>query len=489
MLGGAAIRRASAVGLAIAVALLASAAPAGAAHPAALGHAGRWLTDAGGRVVVPHGVAVMDFDAAHLPAAIGFGGDDAAFLAAHGFDVVRVGFNWSGVEPQPGVFDRAYVRSLRTTVRTLGAHGIYSLLDLHQEGYGPATGTDGAPDWATLTDGAPNTHLGFGPDYFANPALLRAFDNLFGNAPGPGGIGLADRYAAMAAMLARTFRGERHLLGYELFNEPYPGSQYATCMSPSGCPVFDAQLSAFYRRVIAQVRAADGRHLIFYEPNLFFDFGSDTHLDNPGGGDARTGFAFHDYCLGAGAGDALPPAPGNGPGCTVEEQRVFDNANAYATRSGAPLINTEWAATDDAGTVARVADELDANRIPWTFWNYNSPRFVKDPRQPPAGANVNETALRILDRPYPRAVAGTPTAWHWDASARRFTLSYSTAPPARVRLNGRATTEVWAGRIQFPSGYRATVRGARVISRRGAAVVRLRARRGARRVELAIGPR
>src|SRR5207245_3587996 len=127
------------------------------------------LTDVQGRVEVPHGVAVMDFGSVHLPAAVGFGEDDAAFLAAHGFDVVRVGFNWAGVEPRPVVIDPAYVQSLLGTVRTLAAHRIYSVLDLHQDGYGPETGVDGAPDWATLTDGAPNTHLGFGPDYFANP--------------------------------------------------------------------------------------------------------------------------------------------------------------------------------------------------------------------------------------------------------------------------------------------------------------------------------
>jgi endoglycosylceramidase len=399
-----------------------------------------------------------------------------------------VGFNWSGIEPRPGVIDDGYVRSLLGTVRTLGAHGIYSLLDVHQDGYGPETGTDGAPNWATLTDGAPNTHLGFGPDYFANPALLRAFDNLFGNASGPGGAGVADRYGAMLAALGRVFRNEPYLLGYELINEPYPGSQYATCMNPAGCPVFDAQLSAFYRRVTSALRKADTTHLVFDEPNLFFDFGSNTNLSDPSGSDPRTGFAFHDYCLGAGAGDALPPIPGSGPGCAVEEQQVFDDAIAYASRSGSGLINTEWAATDDMSAVARVADELDANRIPWTYWNYNSPRFVKDPSKPPSGANVNAQALAILDRPYPRAVAGSPESWRWDSMKRTFSLSYSTAPPAGVHLSPTTLTEIWVGRLHFPNGYRVKVTGASAVSRPGADLLTLRARRGARPVTVEISP-
>ena len=33
--------------------------------------------------------------------------------------------------------------------------------------------------------------------------------------------------------------------------------------------MFDAQLSAFYRRVLASVRSADRSHLVFYEPILW----------------------------------------------------------------------------------------------------------------------------------------------------------------------------------------------------------------------------
>jgi len=78
------------------VLLLAAAAalvPEAAAGTPTLRHAGRWMTDSRGRTVVLHGVAIMDFGPKHLPAVQGFSADDAAFLAAHGFNVARVGFN------------------------------------------------------------------------------------------------------------------------------------------------------------------------------------------------------------------------------------------------------------------------------------------------------------------------------------------------------------------------------------------------------------
>ena len=64
---------------------------------------------------------------------------------------------------------------------------------------------------------------------------------------------------------------------------------------------------------------------------------------------------------------------------------VFDNGIAYGTRARQALIVTEWAATDDLGITRRMTDELDSNRLPWTFWQYNSKRLVGDPSKPPAG--------------------------------------------------------------------------------------------------------
>ncbi len=465
----------------ITAALLAAALvpPAAQAASRPTGHVGRWFTDHHGRVLTPHGVAVMDFADPHLPEALGFSDDDARFLADHGFDVVRVGMNWSGIEPQRDQISGSYLASIRRTVRLLARRGIKSILDIHQDGYGPMTGTDGAPDWATVTDGAPNNKVAFGADYFVNPALERAFDNLWSN-----GAGMADQFAEMVAALGRTFRDEPGMVGYDLFNEPWPGSQYSSCMSPQGCPVFDQLLSAWYRRVIAALKRTDPRHLAFVEPNLFFDFGANTNLGDTGG----DGFAFHDYCLGAGAGDALPTVPNNGTPCGIEESMVIANATAFAEKAGLAVINTEWAATDDLVTTARVADELDAGRVPWTFWEYASPRLVADPHKPPKGENLNAPALAILDRPYPRAVAGVPRRWKWDAQSRTFELDYTTALAAPSESPSRTTT-VWTSPLHYPRGYKVAVDGARVISRPNARVLRLRTLPRSGHVELRLTPR
>ena len=70
-------------------ALLALAPAASAAPVLPLGHAGRWITDAQGRVVNLHGINMVYKRPPYAPDAVGFGDDDAAFLASEGFNAVR----------------------------------------------------------------------------------------------------------------------------------------------------------------------------------------------------------------------------------------------------------------------------------------------------------------------------------------------------------------------------------------------------------------
>src|SRR6202011_1755307 len=121
----------------------------------------------------------------------------------------------------------------------------------------------------------------------------------------------------------------------------------------------------------------------------------------------------------------------------------------YAEKSAARVINTEWANVDDRSVKARVAAEFDQYEIPWTFWAYGAPRFV--------------TNLAILDRPYPRVTAGTPTSWAWDASANAFTFDYSTRTPTGG-VSQAAPTEIYVPALHFPTGYSVRVKGAVVIS-------------------------
>src|SRR4051794_7902839 len=202
---------------------LAAAAPAGAAPALPLGHAGRWITDARGRVVILRGFNMVYKLAPYAPDAIGFGADDARFLAREGYDTVRLGVIYKAVEPQPGVYDDASLARIAKTVNTLGKAGIVSLVDFHQDMYNERFQGEGWPDWAIDDDGLPaEPKNGFPGNYLAMPALQRAFDNFWANTADPSGVGLVDRYAAAWQHVASRFAGNRYVLGYDLLNEPWP---------------------------------------------------------------------------------------------------------------------------------------------------------------------------------------------------------------------------------------------------------------------------
>src|SRR5579875_1608466 len=187
-----------------------------------LGQTGRWITDSEGRVVILHGLNQVYKVPPYEPSANGFGDDDAAFLAANGFDAVRVGVIWAAVEPQPGVYDDAYLASIAQTVQTLANHGIVSLLDFHQDLYNEKFQGEGAPAWAVEDGGLKNPALGFPGNYLGNPAEWRTWDNFWKNAPAPDGVGLQDHYARAWAHVAAYFAGDKAVAGYDVLNEPWP---------------------------------------------------------------------------------------------------------------------------------------------------------------------------------------------------------------------------------------------------------------------------
>jgi endoglycosylceramidase len=482
-------RRATAVALLIALlALVAPQEPALAEPAVAKSHAGRWITDASGRVLIVHGINQVYKVPPYVPSTSGFDADDAAFLANNGFNAVRLGVIWAAVEPQPGVFDARYLNSIATTVKTLAARGIVSLLDFHQDLYNEKFQGEGAPAWAVQDGGLGNPAFGFPANYFANQAQQRAWDNFWRNAPGPDGVGLQDHYAAAWAHVASRFGRDSSILGYEIMNEPWPGAAWLPCAVPVlGCADFDVKLTAFYNRVTTAIRRVDTRTPVWFEPNVLLGESNTSRLGTVD--DANTGFAFHVYCPSAAiTGDY-------GLLCPALDDATFAAARAYATKHDIPELVTEFGATNDAATLAGVMDRADKDRIGWLEWAYtgnditsSSPEgqaLVLDPSKPPSGTNVNTAKLKVLAEPYPQLVAGTPSTWSFANGT--FTLTYST-----TRAGGRGSfpagseTTIATPAIQYPDGYTVQVSGARVVSAPGDPITHIRSLAGAATVTVTI---
>ena len=456
---------------------------------------GRWLVDGQGRVRIDHGVNMVYKRAPYAADAAGFSSDDARFLARNGFTTVRLGLTWKAVEPQPGRYDDDYLDRVRSTVRMLDEHGIVSLLDFHQDLYNERFQGEGAPDWAVQDDGLPaQPQLGFPANYFAMAAMWRAFDHFWANDPGPGGVGLQDRYAAAWRHVAARFRGTPGVQGIDLFNEPFPGSEWETCLNFVGCPAYDAKLQEFSQRAIDAIRTVDRRTVIYYEPNLFFNDGVPTYVVPKG---RQLGFSFHDYCGTSALADTY------GAQCDALDGMVFDNADAQAADHDVVPLLTEFGATTDQATLRGVVDLAAKHATGWQYWAYcgcddptttgpgTKQALVIDPTKPPRGDNVDRAKLRALAVPHPMRVAGTPKAYGFDRDSHVFTLRYTTerVGPGADYFAAGARSTVALPRLHYRHGYRVEVTGAEVVSEPGARTLVLAQKRGAGAVAVRVLPR
>ena len=278
------------------------------------------------------------------------------------------------------------------------------------------------------------------------------------------------------------------MLGYDLLNEPWPGSDFASCASTVGCPAFDTdQLAPMYQRSIDAIRKVEATHIVFTEPHVLFNFDAGTNLPDLG---PNQGFSFHDYCL--------PGLIGGAPaGCQQADELVFDNADAQSEKTGDSLLLSEFGATEDLDALHRVTGFADDHMVSWQEWHYcgcddpttqgpgDVQALVKDPALPPHGSNVFHDKLKALARPYPQLIAGTPDSYSFDPDSGRFDLSYT-----QKRANGHGSfrhgkTVVFLPRIQYPHGYRVSLKGGSVASKFGSRLL-LHADPGASTVSLVV---
>jgi endoglycosylceramidase len=369
---------------------------------------------------------------------------DPQRMAAIGWNAVRLLVSWSRIEPRPGVYDRAYLKRVDATVARLAHEGIYSIVDLHQDawgpslaartgetcpvGSGPALGWDGAPAWATLDGGAARCDPGTRE---FSPAVQAAWSAFFADAPGPGGVGVATRYVRMVGHLARHFARSSAVAGFDLMNEPNAlGAEE------------QAALSRLYARALVSVRAGERRgkgrrHLVLFEPSVLWSAvgrGAPPAFRH----DRDVVYAPHIYTGGFDGGPI-----GAGAFATArEEARGF---------GGAPVLSGEWGSDPDrAGArgdryFLRHQALQDRFRVSATLWTWREscgdPHKVGDLRagRLPEVWGEFEVNCRTNRVSHPRrALVGELTRGYVRAAPGRL-LSARWRPGVGLSARGRAS--------------------------------------------------
>ena len=488
---------------------------------------GAFLYDRSGRVVILHGVNVVY---KHAPYEVypdrakpwNFSVADARRIARLGFDVVRLGIEWEGLEPgtapsndpkickagkpaNPHQLNVAvltrYLDRLQRTVNLLARYHVYTLIDMHQDLYSSVLGGEGAPRWAVCTDGAAPTRP---PGRWSRVYETTAFRNAVGHFWANDVVGdLQGQFDEVWGYVARFFSKDRWVVGYDPYNEPFSMSVHV-----QEGEALDSRLECFYagRADIARklpgtpaprCPADDPRtgviptilhnaphQLVFDEPDIF------TSADRPsdlGPMDFHSlVYNVHIYCS-----DRSPVTgnPHNVEACAAADERSLARREderagmaSPAQPKGPAWFVSEFGATSNASVLRLVTAAYDRELVGWTYWSW---KYYDDPTGSADEALVARTgrlraSAKVLSQTYAEAIAGTPLSMSFDPTTGRFLLRY------RARRTKEPTLVVVASEEHYPDGYCVHVAGGEAVGKAARTVLEIANRRAGHLVDVTI---
>lgn len=182
------------------------------------------FVDTQGRHMILHGINMVCKDKGRNY--IGdYTDEDFLTLKQWGFNVIRLGIFWDGVEPEPGQYDEKYLSGVDHIIQLAKKHDLCVFLDMHQDLFSRLY-SDGAPEWATIIDEQEHIKTDLWSEaYLLSPAVHAAFDNFWDNREATDGIGIQDHFINMWRYIASRYKDNKTVIGYDLFNEPFMGSE------------------------------------------------------------------------------------------------------------------------------------------------------------------------------------------------------------------------------------------------------------------------
>ena len=388
-----------------------------------------------------------------------------AALAAKGVNIIRLGVTWAAIEPEQGRYNTVYLDGVREALRLCEKQGVYAFLDWHQDLYSHyCCHGDGAPEWACVGNKKEikDPIVIWATGYFLNRSVWRSFDAFWENKP-VNGKGVRDSFCDMLAFTADYLKDCPAVMGYDLLNEPFPGTPggkifrqlvagglgtllfskrvdrkqlirdlkakdvmkalsvaddpkvYHGVIDKGSRLLYDFDLNRYYpflKAAAAAIRRVTDKGVIFSEncyysntgipcscPRVTYDDGSD---------EGNLAFAPHGY-------DLTVDTPLTNEASPHRVDFIFDEHARTQARLNAPVMVGEWGGMVPGGdkypALEHLIDKFDRNRWSQTYWHW-----FRDME--------NSKIMEILARPIPQAVAGRIKSYGYDRKNDVFTLCY-----------------------------------------------------------------
>ena len=366
----------------------------------------------------------------------------------YGFNFVRYGIMWDGIEPQKDSFDETYLDKVEERVNWHTSRGMYVMLDMHQDLYSFEFGGDGAPAWAIQPNGHPiNSENASGINWqlkYNDPAVIAAFQNFWQYNRYKE---LQEHYILSWQKVAERFKNNPYVIGYDLMNEPNSGNPVEDLLG-----VFEKNLlKDFYNRLIPALRSVDNQKYLIYEPiagSVVGGLPSGLPKMNDTRSAPRLGYAPHFYSVFSlsasdpyGAFDKLQVALWK---LNRTKEIKMQNCPMIIGEFGLDRIHTGF--DEYLDDVMNIADELEGG---WAYWangfNLDWGPFNPDHSLSPIGEQ--------LIRTYPKAVQGKINSFSLDRTSKKFILNY------QVIASISQPTEIFVPNRFYPNGYNVVVSG------------------------------
>jgi hypothetical protein len=370
---------------------------------------------------------------------------DLEQMASLGFNSLRLPISWSVLEPQRGHFDETYLDRVAQVLSWARKLRMYVIVDMHQNAFSHYVPpgeqvklryNDGAPAWATITDGFPSHAYGNPPQRELNPAVFEAATNFWYDR-----AGIQDEYIAAFAHVVRRFKDDSTIAGFGIFNEPWLGWD----LSPG---FEDLLLFPFYRRVIdAITRARDGlpcwsgffmpavcgyrdlgidddHHLLFVDTGLLREVADfPTHLGLPISSYPNLVLALHPYThiytpdalLGQHVPNTTYPWGGYDQG--------WDWAEREARAMGMALFAEEFGSNPEYDGLILNSQLLEEEKhhSGFAFWTWTEISGNWGMYDSSTRCLLGDREL-MLARAYPRVTADPSAIFHYDPAVGSFTM-------------------------------------------------------------------